>query len=346
LFVKFGLKIVGALLLIGTTVAFISIAGFFLFDLSSLNFDFDNEVQSSNFNESLQLFINNPLVIYSLKIALFIVSAMPILAFMLLAVVLLTGWKRNVKYFSLAILIMWFIGIVLTVILSLSTANEFRNTNQVSQKIEIIAPQNSKLYLKAIENNHASGTKMNLLFDDGVIFNTDKNNMYFYYPELTIDESVDGKYYIEIEKSSRGNSNAQAKALAEEIKFEWKQEDTTLYLSSFFSASNSNAFRFQTVKIKLWVPKTGNVEIDEKVQKMFEVFKPKEIMIIDTEEEEKNAQKEVLNEQIAGIDEAIMEIDHQMNDINNKDALAGLKQAKAELERTKAKLIKEAKKLN
>ncbi|MBP1651992.1 MAG: PspC protein, partial [Bacteroidetes bacterium] len=83
---------------------------------------------------------------------------------------------------------------------------------------------------------------------------------------LSVEKSKNDSFYIEVQRSSRGRSIAQARTLAREISYPITQQDSVIYLPAGISIPRNSKFRDQRVRIIVRVPVNKQVEMDSKVR--------------------------------------------------------------------------------
>jgi hypothetical protein len=87
-------------------------------------------------------------------------------------------------------------------------------------------------------------------------------------PRLNIEKSGNEDYVVLVKKSSRGNSNDNAKESINDIVYRYELKDSTVYFDPYFYLDNDAKWRMQEVAITLKVPEGKAIYFDDDMLKI------------------------------------------------------------------------------
>lgn len=193
--------------------------------------------------------------------SVFLLIGIPIVAIIIFIIRKLTGVKQTSRYVGYTLSFLWFTGLVFAILVGVSVAKDFRLRNTVKENFDIVQPSKGRIVFKEAESLaqvEESFFDENLrLADDTVIINNYR---------VSVEKSNDDKFYLEVQRSSRGRSMAQARTLAQQISFPITQQDTVIYLPAGISIPRNSKFRDQRIRVVIRVPVNKQVEMDRKVR--------------------------------------------------------------------------------
>lgn len=193
--------------------------------------------------------------------SVFLLIGIPIVAIIIFIIRKLTGVKQTSRYVGYTLSFLWFTGLVFAILVAMSVAKDFRLRNTVKENFDIVQPSKGKIVFKEAESLvqvEESFFDENLrMADDTVIINNYR---------VSVEKSNDDKFYLEVQRSSRGRSMAQAKTLAQQISFPITQQDTVIYLPAGISIPRNSKFRDQRIRVVIRVPVNKQVEMDRRVR--------------------------------------------------------------------------------
>lgn len=207
----------------------------------------DNGVQTMLFWPSLALLVGIPI----LSLVAFLIRKM-------------AGIKQQHKYAGYTLGFFWLMGVVFSVWLSVSLAQDFKaryNTPE-PEIVNIVQPEKGRLIVKkartVLEMEEINLFDGNLrVLDDTVIIDDIR---------IQVLKSETDSFAVEVERSSRGKNWRQAEELAREIYFGLEQKDSVLYIPSGFSIPRNSKYRNQKVTVRIRVPVGKHIVIDREVR--------------------------------------------------------------------------------
>jgi hypothetical protein len=94
----------------------------------------------------------------------------------------------------------------------------------------------------------------------------DSASVMYINPRLSIEKSNTGRFEMQIIKSARHRTLRKAEKSVEEINYQYRVENDTLKLNTFFESQPSKFWQSKKLEIKLFVPEGKTVYVDETLQ--------------------------------------------------------------------------------
>jgi phage shock protein C len=184
----------------------------------------------------------------------------PVVALIIFFVRKATGIKEANRYVGYTLGLLWFVGLISTIVLAVSVFKDFRTGSiPVKEKFALVQPSGGKLVIKQAEDY--TGIDEIEFFDytlrvaeDTVIINT---------AGIKLEKSDTDSFEVYIERYSRGRRVSQARELAREIIYQVVQKDSILYVPSGISIPTNSKFRGQEVRVVVKVPANKHVVMDK-----------------------------------------------------------------------------------
>jgi len=190
--------------------------------------------------------------------AVILLLGIPVVALVVFLIRKLTGVKQTNRYVGYTLSFLWVIGLICAIWLISSVAKDFRTSYRQKDNFTLLQPTKGKLIIKKaedqVEMDDVDFFEGNLrVTDDTAIIDNIR---------VKIEKSTSDSFQVEVIRSSRGRTIAQAKKLANEIQFQLNQQDSLLYLPAGLSIPRNSNFREQRVTIVVKVPVGKNIEVD------------------------------------------------------------------------------------
>jgi len=170
-------------------------------------------------------------------------------------------WNK-VKVSKLVVItsiVIWFLALFSIIGISLSTASKFRNSVEMSTKKQFnISSDTLQVYFR---KNEEGNLKYNTFNELDQLIDAEGNLINHIHEGFDLEESIDDNFYIELKYTSKGGSKEEAKRNLESIKYNFKLDNSKLYLDDFIKIAKNGKFRKQSVEIKLYVPKNKLVNV-------------------------------------------------------------------------------------
>jgi phage shock protein C len=206
------------------------------------------------------LILVGPLQNLLLWVSICFLIGIPVVALIIFFVRKATGIKEANRYVGYTLGLLWFVGLISTIVLAVSVFKDFRTGSiPVKEKFALVQPSGGKLVIKQAEDY--TGIDEIEFFDytlrvaeDTVIINT---------AGIKLEKSDTDSFEVYIERYSRGRRVSQARELAREIIYQVVQKDSILYVPSGISIPTNSKFRGQEVRVVVKVPANKHVVMDK-----------------------------------------------------------------------------------
>lgn len=195
--------------------------------------------------------------------ALALLVGIPILSLVAFLVRKMAGIKQQNKYAGYTLGFFWLLGVVFSVWLGVSLAQDFKaRYSEQPEAVTITQPSKGRLIVKKAPDR-LEVEELNLfdgnlrVLDDTVIIDDIR---------MQIVKSETDSFAVDVIKSSRGRSKDQVQDLIRLIKVEITQKDSVLYIPSGFSIPRDSKYRNQQITVRIQVPVGGHILIDREVR--------------------------------------------------------------------------------
>ncbi|MFD1601775.1 PspC domain-containing protein [Flavobacterium artemisiae] len=256
-------KFLGVVLIMsGISVLIILIIGVFTLGTNIfLDFPWENFIETGNFTQY---------PIWCFGLLMLFVIGIPFFFLTLLGFKLLSPNLKSIgnitKYTLLAV---WIISLAITVSILIKQATEISYENKVvEKKITGIKPTDTLFVKFKYSDYYAKSLDYNREFyfvQDSVNNELIYSNMV----QLHILRTDELTPFIQVEKSAKGNSFANAKKRAEKINYKFEIQGNNLFLDNYFLTDVKNKFRGQEVDIYLYLPEGQLIKTDDSIQKYY-----------------------------------------------------------------------------
>jgi phage shock protein PspC (stress-responsive transcriptional regulator) len=258
---KFIGKFIGLILLImGVSLCFMIVANLFGSGTSLIQIN-GNNVHPLNLNQFFPLIFDGSKLSGLSIFGLVLFIGVPVVQIIWLAVRILFSIPKQSTTTRTVLASIWVIGIILLIYVGSKTSSNFSCESYNTSTVDINI-QSDTLYLELSDNNffntHQKGTSF--------YYDEDLNSLLTTEVDLDIKKSINDSYQLKINKFANGSSQKQAKINAEKIDYDYSLEDNTLNFSNYLSVEPNEGFRFQEVKIVLYVPEGKTVYLDNSVK--------------------------------------------------------------------------------
>jgi phage shock protein PspC (stress-responsive transcriptional regulator) len=191
--------------------------------------------------------------------AAFICVAIPLLALILFAVRVAFNGRPLNKSLAFGLLIIWILGFAAGIFYVAKVSSEFKQEAEFTQTTSIkpysvytLTLNNSKFFSREDSIKYQINTPRDkgriILEDEDHDFNTPRN------VRISIEPSLDGKYAILENYSAKGKTFDVALKHAQNIRYDFKQQDSLLNFSPRLHLNKNVNWRDQEVKVTIKVP--------------------------------------------------------------------------------------------
>lgn len=194
--------------------------------------------------------------------AVILLLGIPVVGLIIFLIRKLTGVKQTNRYVGYTLSFLWVIGLICGIWLVASVAKDFRTSYREKDNFALLQPSKGKLIIKktddVVEMDDVDFFEGGLrVTDDTAIIDNIR---------VKIEKSTTDSFQVEVVRSSRGRTIAQAKRLAHEIQFQLNQQDSLLYLPAGLSIPRNSSFREQRITVVVRVPVGKNIEVDREAR--------------------------------------------------------------------------------
>lgn len=252
--------------------AFIIVLGscFFLALLGSLAVFFG--FWDANPSEYFPINIVNAEYIYSMVIAFFVALSVPLIALVLFAIRVAFNTRAINRTVSFALLVIWLGGIMVSIFYITKVFSEFKEEAEFTQ-VKVLKPYDS--YILNVDRSRFFSKEDSVKFQinsdkyRGKVILNDENGP-FDVPRnvrLNIEKSLDGQVSLTQNYSSHGRTFEVALSHAQNIHYDFSQQDSLLNFSPALQLNRNTKWRDQEVELTLKVPVGVKLIINEDVER-------------------------------------------------------------------------------
>jgi hypothetical protein len=214
-------------------------------------------ISNFSFPVFLKLFIVSSGQITLALIGLGLFIGIPLIMLVYNGIKMIFGYKSKRRFIGISSFTLWFGGLILCLIVSLSILSSFSHKLVVPKKTELIQPQNNllKIYMNKkslVDSISDEETKFHIGQWNFVSLNG--KNFRFGLPELRVVSSENENYQLLVYYSSKGATNEEAKEHINKIEYKFAQNDTALILDPYYLLAENEKWRNQNIKIIIKVP--------------------------------------------------------------------------------------------
>jgi phage shock protein PspC (stress-responsive transcriptional regulator) len=225
----------------------------------------DTEFDSITINDILLKIFSGPSELFWAKAGLLLGAGVPVLLLIYLGLRMILKIKENQKWVKISALVLWVIGIIISVTIIRNLYHEFHHRGGTKQRTVIATPAGSTLYLKSKimyndwdeEDIEDLGWHIDLQED---------KSLRIFFPDLRIVKSKTDSFSLVISRRARGKGGKEAIGMAEEIRYAFTQQDSTIFLDPYFEIGKSEKWRGQSVKLTLEVPEGKTIFLDNSIK--------------------------------------------------------------------------------
>ncbi|MDD2634235.1 MAG: PspC domain-containing protein [Bacteroidales bacterium] len=259
----------GAFILVVLTIAFISV--------SKENIYFANDFINMVWLPGLLEYVTNSATAWLLSIAILIFGIIPVFAIIYWGLLLLFNIKSN-KYLSIGTFIVWVLSIIIIALTSINIGASFRSIDNKS--VHAYIPCDSTTNYNFSLNPEFSD---NIIMSEDDIENIDDIHLYINQhlilpqegklrtlPEIDFYIGNDTCAKIQFIYYSRGANRNDAKTNLNKIKYDYNITDSIVYLDPYIII-DSNRYRAQNLKIKIYIPEGHTFTIDKSLSKIIDI---------------------------------------------------------------------------
>lgn len=194
--------------------------------------------------------------------ALALLVGIPILSLVAFLVRKMAGIRQQNRYAGYTLGFFWLLGVFFSVWLGVSLARDFNTRYKETETFSITQPSQGRLIVKKAESvlelDDVNLFDGNLRVVDDTVIIDDIN--------IRVLKSETDSFAVEVVRSARGRTVAQAKAYTRLINVNMQQTDSVLYIPSGISIPRNSKYRNQQITVVIRVPVGKHIVIDREVR--------------------------------------------------------------------------------
>ena len=261
---KFIVSVFGFILIF---VGLFALVGF-IFSLVSIDSSFfisDVGFNSFSIQSLVDVFADSSADKTLLIIGIIISIGIPLIMLVYNGMKLVFKWKYEVRFIGISVFTLWLMGAILSGLIIFRIFSDFSQSGTYVEKQNIERTRSGNLYIKPLENetikaiSHSTNRYQTGRWN---MYQTTDEDIIFGSPEIHIFESKNNRFELEISKYHRSKKRETANLKAQNIKYEFVQENDTLFLSPYYFVTENYSWRGQKVIIEIFVPKYRKINLD------------------------------------------------------------------------------------
>ncbi|MBE8727913.1 PspC domain-containing protein [Flavobacterium hungaricum] len=226
-----------------------------------IDLPWQNFVEAGNFTEY---------PIWSFGLLMFFAVGIPFFFMTLLGFKLLSPELKSIgnitKYTLLAV---WIIAIAIAISIVVKQATEISYDNKIVEKKAVAITPKDTLFVKFTYSDYYAKSIKNYREFEFVQDSANNELIYSNDVRLHVLHTDESAPFVQVEKSARGNSFANAKKRAEKIIYKFQINGNHLILDNFFLTDVKNKFRGQEVDIYLYLPEGQLFKPDSSIKDFY-----------------------------------------------------------------------------
>ncbi|MGB8192042.1 MAG: PspC domain-containing protein [Chitinophagaceae bacterium] len=201
-------------------------------------------------------------------LALILFLGVPIVGLITWLIRRIIGVRSRNNYLSYVFGSLWTIGLISAIILAGMFSRNFKTGSEKQEEVTgITQPGRGKLYVDVATSNvrYYGGDWYGIEWNDMPFYGVNQDTLMLNTIRVHVVKSRDSFYHVHKVNFSRGHNPEAALSLAERIRFDITQQDSTLILPKGFPISRSDKFRNQRVLVVIAVPEGKKIQLDESI---------------------------------------------------------------------------------
>ncbi len=201
-----------------------------------------------------------------ISISIFFLLFIPVFLLFLTALRLLIRRPVITKISAMASLVIWGLSIVVFTFYGSQVALDFRESSTLRIIDTLSKPTNAVYYLKSRHKAGALFKTTEFVHKNGTTIKvSDSNEEHsFTWQSISLTLKTADSDIPEIERAlyARGNTVANALESCQQVRYNYLQADSIIYLDDYYTIADSGYFRAQKVDLTLFLPENSRVVVD------------------------------------------------------------------------------------
>ncbi|MCB8994733.1 MAG: PspC domain-containing protein [Bacteroidales bacterium] len=215
--------------------------------------------------ELMQPFIN-PQNATVLILAVMLLVLIPVLAVIYGLFKALFRFKAKDRVLGMSSFAIWILALVTTFMLVYYEGRNYQEGERVGDNKTLSLSGTDTLYLSLDQTELNTVESENHINFDHRWYFSDELDSFYGGVEINVKKSTDGDFRIRTEKMARGRNNEEARKLAQDLVYGYKQKDSALIFDPYFKIDKDGMWRAQSVEITLYVPVGKAVHFDDNME--------------------------------------------------------------------------------
>jgi len=252
-------KVVGVLFVLFGILLFVSLL-LVLFNVGTID--------GLSVNEFTRAVVGEDFPMFWFKTGMFMCIGIPLCMIVYKGMKLVLSIKTSYRWLNLSAGILWLVGLVLCLYLSMTILSDFSEEAPLKKQIDVHYNNNDTLFIKANTNYDKVNTDLDFRLDDDrwLVNNTTKPSVWWGRPRVKIITSEKDSVSVFVIKTAAGKQKTEASLRAKNINYDATQQGSVLLLDNYFSFINTDKFRNQGVDVLIKLPKNKVVYLDNKLK--------------------------------------------------------------------------------
>lgn len=243
----------------------------FIFSLVSIDSSFfisDVGFNSFSIQSLVDVFADSSADKTLLIIGIIISIGIPLIMLVYNGMKLVFKWKYEVRFIGISVFTLWLMGAILSGLIIFRIFSDFSQSGSYIEEQNMERTKSGNLYIKPLENETIRAISLSTnRYQTGRwnMYQTADEDIIFGSPEIHVFESKSNSFELKISKYHRSKKRETANLKAQNIKYEFVQENDTLFLSPYYFVTENHSWRGQKVVIEIYVPKYRKINLDNAI---------------------------------------------------------------------------------
>lgn len=251
--------VIGLLLLIIVVASLIGLPGFVSINNSG------DEIRFT-LNDILYTFLGSQQLINWATIGMALVLCIPLLGLIFAGVKILFNIKNTNKIFRWLSGILWTTGLIISIIVGVKVARDFKINNRQKANFIVSKPTQSQVLTLEVNNNYKDVEEESAELGNWRVYLDENGKQLFRHPELDIEKSNSDSIELEVIRVARGVNRKDAISNAERVNYKFSQKDSVLVFDKYLGLDKNEKWRLQEVKMILRLPVGQTIYLNEEMK--------------------------------------------------------------------------------
>ncbi|HTA61992.1 MAG TPA: PspC domain-containing protein [Bacteroidia bacterium] len=226
------------------------------------------KVDGLSVNEFSHAFTGSDFPMFWFKTGLAMCVGIPLCMIVYKGLKLVLGIKTSYRWLNLSTGVLWLVGLVLCLYLSMTLLSDFSEEAPLKTQIDTHFTNTDTLFVKGNNNYQKNSTDLDFYFnaDRWLINNTVEPSVWWSKSRIKIITSENDSVSVFMIKTAAGKQKTEASLRAKNINYAAAQQGSVLLLDNYFSFTNTDKFRHQNVDVLIKLPKNKIIYLDNSLK--------------------------------------------------------------------------------